>query len=136
MELVSGELRIFSGESVQLRCSIPDDHRSTWSYLWFRGSEQLPQSGERLVLWKARVQQSGKYYCQGLRDTAVGNIRTLQSLPLEINVDGKSLLISIIRNFFSFTFYLFLISKTEKQSTFATQFVVLFFFKIRQYSNF
>lgn len=98
VELVSGESRIFSGESIRLRCSIPDNHRSTWTYLWFRGSERLPQSDQHLVLWKARVQQSGKYYCQGLRDTVVGYIRTLQSLPVDINVDGKSLLFNIIRN--------------------------------------
>lgn len=98
VELVSGESRIFSGESIRLRCSIPDNHRSTWTYLWFRGSERLPQSDQHLVLWKARVQQSGKYYCQGLRDTVVGYIRTLQSLPVDINVDGKSLLFNIVRN--------------------------------------
>lgn len=96
VEMVSGESRIFSGESVRLKCSIPDVHRSSWNYLWFRGSEQLPQSGEHLYLWNARVQESGKYYCQGVRDTAVGDIHTMPSLPLEINVDGKILFISII----------------------------------------
>lgn len=95
---MSGHSKIFSGENIRLRCSVPDGNRSTWSYLWFRGSEQLPQSGEHLVLWKARVQESGKYYCQGLRDTAVGDIRTQLSLPVEITVDGRSLFISTIRN--------------------------------------
>ncbi|XP_068567859.1 Fc receptor-like A isoform X2 [Cebidichthys violaceus] len=88
VEMMSGDSRIFSGESVRLKCSIPDIHKSSWDYLWFRGSEQLPQHGEHLVLWKPRVKESGTFYCQGVRDTIVGNIHTLQSLPLEINVDG------------------------------------------------
>ncbi|XP_054454519.1 uncharacterized protein LOC129091082 [Anoplopoma fimbria] len=88
VEFVSGDSRIFSGESVRLKCSVPDVHNSSWDYLWFRESEQLPQNGKHLILWKTRVQESGKFYCQGVRDTAVGNIHTLQSLPLEINVDG------------------------------------------------
>ncbi|KAF3847646.1 hypothetical protein F7725_020674 [Dissostichus mawsoni] len=79
--------RIFSGESVRLKCSVPDV-RSSWSHLWFRGSEQLPQRGQHLILWKMKVQESGKYYCEGVRDSQVGDINTLQSLPLEINVDG------------------------------------------------
>lgn len=97
-EMVSGDSRIFSGESIQLKCNIPDTHNSSWEYRWFRGSEQLSYFGKNLILWKSRVKDSGKYYCQGVRDTVVGKIRTLQSLPIEINVDGKSLFISIVRN--------------------------------------
>lgn len=99
-EIVSGDSRIFSGESVRLKCSVPDI-RSTWDFMWFRGSEQLPQTGETFSLWKANVKESGKFYCQGVRNTVVGKIHTLQSLPLEINVDGKifvCLFSSIIRN--------------------------------------
>ncbi|AWO98923.1 putative high affinity immunoglobulin epsilon receptor subunit alpha [Scophthalmus maximus] len=68
-ERVSGDSRIFSGENIRLRCSIPDVHRFTWNYQWFRGSEQLAQSGDQLVLWKARVKDSGKFYCRGVRDS-------------------------------------------------------------------
>jgi len=89
VEVASGDSRIFSGESVRLKCSIPDVHKFSWHCLWFKGSEQLPQSGEHLFLWKTKVQESGKFYCQGVRDTIIGQIRTLQSIPLEINVDGK-----------------------------------------------
>lgn len=98
VERVSGDSTIFSGEDVRLRCSIPDAHRSNWNYLWFRGSELLPQSGEQLVLWKVKIKDGGKIYCQGVRDTVVGNIYTLQSLPMELNVDGKILFIFIIKN--------------------------------------
>ncbi|KAM7399229.1 hypothetical protein PAMP_018515 [Pampus punctatissimus] len=88
-EIVSGYSRVFTGESVRLRCRIADEHRSVWEILWFRGSEQLPQGHmEYLTLWKPNVKQSGKYYCQGVRDTVVGNIRTPLSLPVEIDVDG------------------------------------------------
>ncbi|KAM8904562.1 uncharacterized protein AB9W97_008162 [Spinachia spinachia] len=88
VELTSGDLRIFSGESVRLKCSVPGVHNSEWKYLWFRGSDRLPRTQERLVLWKSKVKDSGKYYCQGVRNTQFGNMHTLKSLPVEINVDG------------------------------------------------
>ncbi|XP_060929232.1 high affinity immunoglobulin gamma Fc receptor I-like [Limanda limanda] len=88
IERVLGDTRIFTGEEVRLRCSVPDPHGSRWDHQWFHGPEQLVQTGRQLVLWKASVKDSGKYYCRGVRDTAVGNIYTLHSLPVEINVDG------------------------------------------------
>ncbi|KAK2912449.1 hypothetical protein Q8A73_006562 [Channa argus] len=88
VEIVSGESRIFTGESVHLRCSITDKHRSTWRYLWFKGSEELNTSGENYRLERARVKDSGKFYCQGVRDSLVGDIHTSKSLPVEITVDG------------------------------------------------
>lgn len=45
--------------------------------------------GPDLILWRARVHDSGKFYCEGVRDTVVGQTHTLQSLPAEIFVDGK-----------------------------------------------
>nr|XP_046245205.1 uncharacterized protein LOC124059340 [Scatophagus argus] len=87
-EMVSGHSKIFTGESVRLKCSVSDPHRSTWEYVWFTGSEQPLHTGEQLFLWKVRVKDSGKYYCRGVRDTVVGKIHTLQSLPVEITVDG------------------------------------------------
>uniref|UniRef100_A0A665U9P6 Ig-like domain-containing protein n=1 Tax=Echeneis naucrates TaxID=173247 RepID=A0A665U9P6_ECHNA len=88
LEMVSREPRIFSGEGARLRCSIPDVYGSTWHYQWFRGSEQLAQTGEDLVLWNANVRDGGKFYCKGVRNTEVGRTHTLQSLPVEITVDG------------------------------------------------
>ncbi|CAF97406.1 unnamed protein product [Tetraodon nigroviridis] len=87
VEILSGDFRIFSGEGVELRCTVPD-HMSTWQYRWFKGSEELHYHGQIFVLWKARVDDTGKYSCQGVRDTVVGDIRTLQSVPVEIIVDG------------------------------------------------
>lgn len=89
VELVSGHSRIFSGDDAKLRCSIPDPYQSTWRYLWFKGSEELNQHGNELIIWRARIIDSGKFYCQGVRDTAVGKVHTNQSLPVEIFVDGK-----------------------------------------------
>ncbi|KAM6987473.1 high affinity immunoglobulin gamma Fc receptor I-like [Tautogolabrus adspersus] len=97
-ELVSGDLRLFSGERVQLKCSIPIVHTLSWNYLWYRGSEQLQQGGEHLHLWNTKVKDSGKYYCQGVRETIVGDIRTLQSLPVEINVDGGWVILQVPPN--------------------------------------
>ncbi|TNN80366.1 High affinity immunoglobulin epsilon receptor subunit alpha [Liparis tanakae] len=97
VEVVSGDSRIFSGESVRLKCSIPDIHKFSWHYLWFRGSEKLPQSREHLHLWKAKVQDSATFYCQGVRDTQIGQIYTLLSMPLEINVDGGWAILQVPR---------------------------------------
>ncbi|XP_014896886.1 Fc receptor-like protein 4 [Poecilia latipinna] len=88
VEIVSGDSRIFSGERLSLRCIIPDPYQASWDYLWFRGSVQLPQTGEIFQLWNANVKESGKYYCQGKKETDVGSIKTLRSLPYEIHVDG------------------------------------------------
>ncbi|CAJ1065347.1 Fc receptor-like protein 5 isoform X2 [Xyrichtys novacula] len=88
-ELVSQKSRVFSGESVRLKCSVPDDvNQSSWSFSWFKGSELLPQTGKDLILWKVKVQDSGTFYCQGEKSSMIGNIHTLQSLPVEISVDG------------------------------------------------
>lgn len=88
VQIVSGSSRIFKGESLQLRCSIPDVYKASWNYVWFKGSVQLPESGEVFHLWKANVKQSGKYSCLGKKETQVGSIRTQRSLPTEIHVDG------------------------------------------------
>ncbi|XP_023146916.1 high affinity immunoglobulin gamma Fc receptor I-like [Amphiprion ocellaris] len=88
VEIVGDNSRIFTGESVRLRCSIPEGSRSGWKFLWFRGGDELRQTDGEFSLWNAKVQQSGKFSCQGVRDTAVGNIHTVRSLPVEINVDG------------------------------------------------
>ncbi|XP_043974564.1 basement membrane-specific heparan sulfate proteoglycan core protein-like [Gambusia affinis] len=88
VEITSGDSRIFSGESLSLRCIIPDKYKASWDYLWFRGSVQLPQFGEMYQLWNANVKESGKYSCQGKKETALGSIKTLRSLPNEIHVDG------------------------------------------------
>lgn len=116
VEITSGDSRIFSGESVRLKCSVPDVHLSDWKYLWFRGSDRLPQIEEHLVIWKSKVKHSGKYHCQGVRNTVVRNIHTLKSLPLEINVDGKisslriiSIEISLIYQATSFLFFTLLL---------------------------
>ncbi|XP_030600199.1 high affinity immunoglobulin epsilon receptor subunit alpha-like isoform X2 [Archocentrus centrarchus] len=88
IEMVSEHSSIFSGERARLRCSVTDQYRTTWSYLWFRGSEELSQTGEELSLWNAKIQDSGKYYCQGIRATKIGKMHTIQSLPVEISVNG------------------------------------------------
>nr|XP_020491835.1 high affinity immunoglobulin gamma Fc receptor I-like [Labrus bergylta] len=98
VELVSGDSRIFSGENVQLKCSVPIVHTLSWNYLWYRGSEKLHWVGEHLHLWDTKVKDSGKYYCQGVRETLVGDILTLQSLPVEINVDGGWAILQVSPN--------------------------------------
>uniref|UniRef100_A0A1A7XM38 Ig-like domain-containing protein n=1 Tax=Iconisemion striatum TaxID=60296 RepID=A0A1A7XM38_9TELE len=88
VEVVSGSLRIFSGETVQLKCVVRDIFNSTWEYLWFKGSTQLPQTGEKFWIWNSHIKDSGKFSCQGKRESMIGFIKTRPSLPVEISVDG------------------------------------------------
>lgn len=104
VELVSDNSRIFTGESLHLRCSIPDIHGSNWSVEWFRGSEKLPETGENFKLWNANIKASGKFSCQGARKTMIGIIRTLQSVPVEIEVDGKICWLFIFGKYHLFDF--------------------------------
>lgn len=117
MEITSGDSRIFSGESLSLRCIIPDKYKASWDYLWFRGSVQLPQFGETYQLWNANVKESGKYSCQGKKETSLGSIKTLRSLPNEIHVDGKILCSTRNKQVFFFLVFLPLshISETVKR---------------------
>lgn len=100
VEIVTGASRIFSGETVRLRCHVQDEHGSVWNYQWFRETKQLPQTEQVLVLWNIKMGDGGNYYCQGVRKTVVGNIYTQKSLPVEINVDGENSFICKITNCF------------------------------------
>lgn len=89
VEVLTGHLNVFTRDTVRLKCVVPSTpYNSTWMYKWYNGPEQLFQFEQQLVLWKIKTKNSGKYYCQGFRDTNVRDIPTLQSLPVEINVDG------------------------------------------------
>lgn len=87
VELAAGKSRLFSGESVRLKCSVPSDVDSTWDYVWFKGNVKLQQT-EQYEIWSATLQHSDKYSCQGVRETYRGAIHTIQSLPMEIYVEG------------------------------------------------
>lgn len=80
-----GGVRIFSGENVQLKCTVPDE--ATWRYLWFKGSEQLPQSGETMYIWRAQFRDSGPYCCQAVKEKT--GRKSQKSRLLEITVDGR-----------------------------------------------
>ncbi|XP_054901420.1 Fc receptor-like protein 5 [Poeciliopsis prolifica] len=97
VETVSGDSRIFSGERLSLRCINPVAYNASWDYLWFRESVQLPQTGEIYYLRNANVKESGKYSCQGKRETDVGTLKTLRSLPTEIHVDGGFVILQMTK---------------------------------------
>ncbi|XP_026796962.1 high affinity immunoglobulin gamma Fc receptor I [Pangasianodon hypophthalmus] len=84
-----GELWFFSGEDVQMTCSVPDDPSTDWSYQWFLDGVLL-SSTNVYSIQKARVQQSGNYTCQGqkLLKEWPYSMLTIPSNPLKINVDG------------------------------------------------
>ncbi|XP_056139926.1 Fc receptor-like A isoform X2 [Lampris incognitus] len=97
IELVTGAQRIFSGEKLHLRCSVPEDKKSIWKYLWFKGNDEILES-ENLILYGVSLTEDGKYYCQGVRSTAVGTLHTVESKPLEINVDGGWVILRVSPN--------------------------------------
>lgn len=89
VEIVTGLSRVFTGDTVRLRCNVPPTpYNSTWSYTWYNGPRQLPYFTEQIIISYIKTKDKGKYYCQGFRDTSVRDIPTFQSLPVEINVDG------------------------------------------------
>ncbi|KAJ0022032.1 hypothetical protein NQD34_009522 [Periophthalmus magnuspinnatus] len=89
VEIITGSSKVFTGEAVTLKCVPPaTPYKSIWTFTWYKGPDQLPHFGEKLVLRNIKTKDNGKYYCQGYRDTAVIDIPTFRSLPVEINADG------------------------------------------------
>lgn len=90
--LTLGELRLFSGEDLQMTCSVPDDPLADWTYRWLYEGE-LVGTTEVYSLNKARVQQSGSYTCQGEKpiESWPYIVSSAPSDPLTIYVDGKCL---------------------------------------------
>ncbi|XP_076837071.1 high affinity immunoglobulin gamma Fc receptor I-like isoform X2 [Brachyhypopomus gauderio] len=88
-QVTGGELRLFSGEDVQLRCSVPEDPLSSWRYQWFLNGV-LTSSAEVYHLKNAHVLQTGSYTCQGEKDLKEWPylISSLQSDLLNVHVDG------------------------------------------------
>lgn len=85
-----GKPRLFSGEDVQMTCSVPDDPSSNWTYEWFHDGELLSAT-EVYSLNKAQVLQSGNYTCKGLKTIKAWPyiVPSIPSDPLKIHVDGK-----------------------------------------------
>ncbi|XP_060761262.1 high affinity immunoglobulin gamma Fc receptor I-like [Neoarius graeffei] len=84
-----GEPRLFSGEPLQITCSVPDDLLSNWRYQWFRNGVLL-SSTKVYSLEKAQVQQSGNYICQGEKSIPDWPyiVSSIPSDPLKVDVDG------------------------------------------------
>lgn len=84
-----GKPRLFSGEDVQMTCSVPDDPSSNWTYEWFHDGELLSAT-EVYSLNKAQVLQSGNYTCKGLKTIKAWPyiVPSIPSDPLKIHVDG------------------------------------------------
>lgn len=85
-----GDPQLFTGEDVELSCSVPEDTFPRWRYQWFHNGVSL---GFRNVfsITKAQVQQSGTYTCQGIKSIRTQPFTELSVLsdPLQIHVDGK-----------------------------------------------
>lgn len=89
VEIVSGHSTVFIGDNVRLKCNPPvTPYTATWTYIWHHGTQQLPHFEELLIILDINTRQSGKYYCQAIRDTSVQDIPTLLSVPVELKVDG------------------------------------------------
>jgi len=80
--------RIFSGDTIRLRCIILDE-RSTWSPSWLRNNVKIPATAEGEVnISPAQTEHSGNYSCYGVRRTDVGDMFTNKSAPVEMTVTG------------------------------------------------
>lgn len=89
-----GELRLFSGEDVQLACSVPEDPLADWTYKWLFEDYDLPVSSTELYsVNKALVMQRGSYRCQGEKTISSWPyvVSSLPSDPIKLYVDGKSI---------------------------------------------
>lgn len=86
-----GEPRLFSGENVEMTCSVPDDPLSDWTYEWFHNDLKLFSSSEVYNLEKAQIRQSGNYTCRAEKAIEAWpySVTSTPSDPLEIDVDGK-----------------------------------------------
>ncbi|XP_058274112.1 high affinity immunoglobulin gamma Fc receptor I-like [Hemibagrus wyckioides] len=84
-----GDPQLFTGEDVELSCSVPEDTFSRWRYQWFHNGVSLGYQNVFSIV-KARVQQSGTYTCQGIKSIRTQPFRELSVLsdPLQIHVDG------------------------------------------------
>lgn len=93
----SGHQQLFSGEDVQLTCSVPDDTSSSWKYQWFHDGVSLGFTTVYSIN-KARFQQSGSYTCQGQKaiTTQPYTQSSVLSDPLKIHVDGKRHLVFML----------------------------------------
>ncbi|XP_036411931.1 low affinity immunoglobulin gamma Fc region receptor III-like [Colossoma macropomum] len=91
-----GEARLFSGEDVQLTCSVPDQPAPKWTYHWFQNEVSLGIF-DVYRLQKAQVQEGGNYTCYGEKDidTWPYSVQTLPSEPLTVHVDGGWALLRI-----------------------------------------
>lgn len=90
--VTAGESRLFSGENVQMTCSVPDDPDADWTYTWFYENTLL-SSAKVYNLNNALVTQSGDYSCQGEKTITSWPyiVSANRSEPLNIYVDGKCL---------------------------------------------
>ncbi|KAI5626413.1 roundabout-like 2-like [Silurus asotus] len=84
-----GDHHFFSGQDVEMTCSVPDDPLASWTYEWFHEGK-LESSSEVYQLKKARVLQSGNYTCKGQKAITDWpyTVETIPSDPLNIEVDG------------------------------------------------
>ncbi|XP_052351644.1 basement membrane-specific heparan sulfate proteoglycan core protein-like [Oncorhynchus keta] len=60
---VSPQGLLYSGETVNLQCVIPE-YRD-WMYLWFRDNQQLPSQTSKSITFP--ITQTGQYRCEGKR---------------------------------------------------------------------
>ncbi|KAI4902383.1 hypothetical protein NFI96_024402, partial [Prochilodus magdalenae] len=59
--------QIFSGETVTLTCSIPEQRVTDWTYYWYRDNTQLHHSDQNYyTITDIKAHKSLQYYCYGL----------------------------------------------------------------------
>ncbi len=84
--------RIFSGETVTLRCDIEEG--ADWTYSWYKDDSVVPISTERVYKFISDEYDAGKYSCRGekKRDSRRSEINDTVTLT----VSGSSNLLTSV----------------------------------------
>ena len=82
---------IFRGESVTLRCEIPEGTDRNWDYSWYlkRDSNSPVASRQEYTIWSAADGDSGEYTCRGTQRATTQSSET--SDVLRLTVSGKKM---------------------------------------------
>ncbi|XP_019120191.2 titin-like [Larimichthys crocea] len=65
--------KIFSGETITLRCEIKNGGDTEWEYEWITTSSEKPSNQKEVSIRSASVSHSGQYWCKGRQKRAEQN---------------------------------------------------------------
>ena len=100
---VTPDSRVFTGETVNLKCVINSDH-SDWRYEWYKDSVILQTSDrytvnrDTLTIRGATESDQGQYWCKGQRDGRPNS--STPSSAVYLSVKGEFNIIVLINSLY------------------------------------